>query len=89
MLTGFLRADGNLEVLGIITLSIEFYLGFTYLNPGKAYGQATVTLTVKVLFFSASVSATMTKTIGGSGDPTFGQAITASEWATYCDAFAA
>jgi hypothetical protein len=88
-LTGFLRADGNLEVLGIITLSIEFYLGFTYLNPGKAYGQATVTLTVKVLFFSASVSATMTKTIGGSGDPTFGQAITASEWATYCDAFAA
>jgi hypothetical protein len=88
-LTGFLRADGNLEVLGIITISIEFYLGFTYLQPGKAYGEATVTLTVKVLFFSASVSATMQKTLGGSGDPTFGQALTSSDWAAYCAAFAA
>jgi hypothetical protein len=88
-LTGFLKADGSLEVLGIITLSVEFYLGFTYLNPGKATGTASVTLTVKVLFFSATVSATMTKTIGGSGDPTFGEALTQNDWDTYCSAFAA
>ena len=49
-LTGFLRADGNLSVLGIISISMEFYLGFTYLDPGKAYGTATVSVSVSVLF---------------------------------------
>ena len=87
-LTGFLRADGNLSVLGIISISMEFYLGFTYLDPGKAYGTATVSLSVSVLFFSVSVSVTMQKTIGGSGDPDFKHALTAKNWATYCEAFA-
>ena len=87
-LTGFLQASGNLEVLGIISISIVFYLGFTYMDPGKCTGTATVTVTVKVLFFSASVSMTVTKTFGGSGDPTFAQAISAADWDTYCAAFA-
>jgi hypothetical protein len=87
-LTGFLRADGNLSVLGIISISMEFYLGFTYLDPGKAYGTATVSVSVSVLCFSVSVSVTMQKTIGGSGDPDFKQALTHKNWTTYCEAFA-
>ena len=87
-LTGFLQASGNLEVLGIISISIVFYLGFTYQNPGKCTGTCTVTVTVKVLIFSASVSMTVTKSFGGGGDPTFAQAISASDFATYCAAFA-
>ena len=87
-LTGFLRADGNLSVLGIISISMEFYLGLTYLDPGKAYGTATVSVSVKVLFFSVSASVTMQKTLGGSGDPDFKQALTAKNWKTYCEAFA-
>jgi len=87
-LTGFLQASGNLEVLGIISISIVFYLGFTYMDPGKCYGTATVTVTVKVLFFSASVSMTVTKTFGGGGDPTFAEAISQANWDTYCAAFA-
>jgi hypothetical protein len=87
-LTGFLRADGNLSVLGIITLSMEFYLGFTYLDPGQAYGEATVTVSISVLFFSKSVSATMKKTIGGGSDPDFAQAISMADWDIYCEAFA-
>jgi hypothetical protein len=87
-LTGFLKADGSLEVLGILTISVELYLGFTYLSPGKAYGEASVTLSVKFLCFSASVTATYQKRIGGSGDPTFGQAISQTDWNTYCGAFA-
>jgi hypothetical protein len=87
-LTGFLRADGNLSVLGIISISMEFYLGLTYLDPGKAYGTATISVSVKVLFVSVSVSVTMQKTIGGSGDPDFRQALTAQNWTTYCEAFA-
>jgi hypothetical protein len=86
-LTGFLQASGNLEVLGIISISIVFYLGFTYLDPGKCYGTASVTVTVKVLFFSASVSMTVTKTFGGGGDPAFAQAISQADWDNYCDAF--
>lgn len=86
-LTGFLRADGNLSVLGIINISMEFYLGLTYLDPGQAYGTATVTVEVSVLCFSKSISVTMTKTIGG-GDPTFCQAITQRDWQDYCLAFA-
>ena len=87
-LTGFLRADGNLSVLGIITISMEFYLGLTYLDPGKAYGTATISVSVSVLFVSVSVGVTMQKTIGGSGDPDFKQALTEKNWATYCEAFA-
>jgi hypothetical protein len=87
-LTGFLRADGNLSVLGIISISMEFYLGLTYLDPGKAYGTASVSVSVSVLFFSVSVTVTMQKTIGGSGDPDFKQALTQENWTTYCEAFA-
>jgi hypothetical protein len=87
-LTGFLRADGNLSVLGIITLSMEFYLGLTYQNPGQAYGEATVTVSISVLFFSKSVSASMRKTFGGGSDPDFAQAISMADWDTYCEAFA-
>ena len=87
-LTGFLRADGNLSVLGIISISMEFYLGLTYLDPGKAYGTASVSVSVSVLFVSVSVSVTMQKTIGGSGDPSFRQALTEKNWTTYCEAFA-
>ena len=83
-LTGFLRADGNLSVLGIISISMEFYLGLTYLSPGKSYGTATVSVSVSVLFVSVSVGVTMQKTIGGSGDPDFKQALTAKNWAEYC-----
>jgi len=86
-LTGFLRADGNLSVLGIISISMEFYLGLTYLNPGDAYGTATISVSVSVLFVSVSVSVTMQKTIGGS-DPDLRQALTKANWTTYCEAFA-
>jgi hypothetical protein len=87
-LTGFLRADGNLSVLGIIQVSMEFYLAFTYLDPGQCYGTATVSLCISVLFFSISVSATMTKTFGGGSDPDFADAISQTDWDTYCAAFA-
>lgn len=87
-LTGFLRADGNLSVLGIITMSMEFYLGLTYLDPGQCYGEATVSVSISVLFFSASVSATMQKTFGGGSDPDFADAISQADWDTYCGAFA-
>ena len=41
-LTGYLRMGGYLSVLGIISISIEFYLGFTYRakgSGGEAWGR--------------------------------------------------
>ena len=89
-LTGYLRAGGSLDVLGLISASVEFYLGFTYFfgPPCSIAGEATITIEVHVLFFSASVSATLHREFG---DPTisFAQLIGPTDWDDYCDAFAA
>jgi hypothetical protein len=89
-LTGYLRAGGSLEVLGLISASIEFYLGFTYYfgPPCKIAGEATITIEVHVLMFSASVSASLRREFG---DPviSFADLIGPGDWNQYCDAFAA
>jgi hypothetical protein len=91
-LTGFFQASGNLEVLGIISISIVFYLGLTYQDDaGKsaAYGTASVSVSVSVLFISVSVTLTVTKQIYGSDPPIpFTAAITATDWSDYCASFA-
>jgi hypothetical protein len=88
-LTGFLRASGKLTFLGIVAISVDFHLGLSYLDPGKAYGEASVTVNISVLFFSKSVTANCRKTIGGGGDPTFAALMTRTDWGHYVKAFAA
>jgi hypothetical protein len=95
-LTGYLRAGGSANVLGLITVSVEFYLGFTYYFPiagppavpCKIAGEASVTVEVDVLFFSASVSLSFRREFS---DPTisFADVIGPADWDEYCDAFAA
>ena len=89
-LTGYLRAGGSLDVLGLISASVEFYLGFTYFfgPPCSIAGEATVTIEVHVLFFSASVSASLRREFS---DPqiSFADLIGPADWDTYCDSFAA
>ncbi len=89
-LTGYLRAGGSLDVLGIISASVEFYLGFTYYfgPPCKIAGEATVTIEVHVLFFSASVHASLRREFS---DPriSFTDLIAPADWDYYCDSFAA
>jgi len=92
-LTGYFRANGSLSVLGIITVSLEFYLGLTYASKGISphggalWGQAKLTVKIEILFFSTSVSISMEREFAGS-DPTFRQLVAPSAWAQYCDAFA-
>jgi hypothetical protein len=87
-LTGYVRAGGSLMVLGIITITMEFYLGLSY-SDGKAWGEVRVTVKVEVVCFSVSVSVTMRKTFAGSsGDPPFRQLMPPSRWAAYCAKFA-
>ncbi|HEX6682860.1 MAG TPA: hypothetical protein VF062_08700, partial [Candidatus Limnocylindrales bacterium] len=92
VITGYVRAVGKLDVLGLIHVSIEFYLGLTYLKEtgkqGRVQGVATLSVRVEVLCFSKTVSVTMRKEFSAGPDPTFGQQITAGDWSTYCAAFA-
>jgi hypothetical protein len=92
-LTGYFRAYGSLSVLGIITVSLEFYLGLTYASKnmtphgGTLWGQASLKVKIEILFFSVSVSVSMEREFAGS-DPKFRELLGADDWSQYVDAFA-
>jgi type VI protein secretion system component Hcp len=90
-LSGYLRVGGQMSVLALITVSVEFNLSFTYDSATeKAYGRATLTVQVEVVFFSASVELTVEKAFGGQGgDPKFIEMFTSAPvWKEYATAFA-
>jgi hypothetical protein len=65
---GFVRVTGQLEVLGIISISAELILSITYdTASGEATGTATLKAHFSVFGFGASVEITMTKSFAGSG----------------------
>jgi hypothetical protein len=90
-LTGYVRAGGSLKILGLVTLSLEFYLSLTYVSPphpGKTTGEASMTVKIEVACFSASKTLTVRKQFGGhGGDPTMAQMITQGQYNEYCGAF--
>ena len=93
-LTGYFRCGGYLSVLGLISISLEFYLAFTYRDKGggrnEIWGQASLTVSVKVLCFSASVKLSIEKRFAGpAGDPTLEQVLSPDDWQAYCLAYAA
>ncbi len=95
-LTGYLRIRGEVDVLGLISASIELYMALTYaFDTGKMIGEATIKISVHVLFFSASVSVHAKRQFAGSnGDPTVRQMLlvdaggNSAVWDDYCAAFA-
>ncbi|HEV2863512.1 MAG TPA: hypothetical protein VGX48_21035 [Pyrinomonadaceae bacterium] len=92
--TAYVRANGVLEVLSLIAISTEFYLGLSYSKVGPSnrfWGQASVTVEVEVAFFSKSVSMTVEREFaGGDGDPTFQQLMSEKQYVEeYRAAFAA
>jgi hypothetical protein len=95
-LTGYFRLRGEVDVLGLISASIELYLSLAYeFDTGKMAGQATITVEVKVFVFSGSVQIhAERKFAGANGDPSFLQVMgaesgTSPAWSEYCNAFAA
>jgi len=70
-LYGFVRAAGALRVIGLITVSLQFYLGLGYeKRDGKtlAVGEAILTVEIEVMFFSVSVDLHYRKEFEGSSD---------------------
>ncbi len=64
--SGYLRAGGSLSVLGLITISAEFYMSLNY-DDGRVWGQASLTVEVEVLFFSKTVCITVEREFAGGG----------------------
>lgn len=89
-LTGYFRCGGEVSVLGIVSISIEFYISFTYTEEGKCSGKASLTISIEILFFSFSKTLTVERGFGGqSGDPVFKQVMpTHNYWESYALAFA-
>ena len=92
-LTGYLRLNGHLSILGLISLSLEFYLAFVaVIYQGKVQkleGQATLKVKVEVLFFSKTVSVSVRRELkGADADPKFIEMIEPDDWQEYCLAFA-
>ena len=94
-LTGYFRLRGEVDVLGLISASIELYLELVYnFTTGKMVGRARITVEVEVLCFSASVSIEAERQFAGSnGDPSLRDVVmeddgSAPAWDDYLLAFA-
>lgn len=95
-LAGYFRLRGEVDVLSLISASIELYLELRYeFATGKMVGSASLTIKVEVLFFSTSVTIRAERRFAGSnGDPTFLEVMglepdgTSPAWSEYCLAFA-
>ncbi|MYS84829.1 hypothetical protein [Embleya scabrispora] len=91
-LTGYLRCGGYLSVLGIVSITVEFYLALTYHKDNgicEVVGQGSITVSVRVAFFSKSVSLALERRFAGSaGDPSFADCMDPDDWDEYCLAFA-
>jgi hypothetical protein len=67
VLAAYLRAAGSLNVLGLITVSVVFYLELSYESESNSlYGTASVTVEIDLLFFSKSVTLTVERRLAGS-----------------------
>jgi hypothetical protein len=95
-LTGYLRIRGEVDVLSLISASIELYLALEYFTADdKLVGEASLKITVEVLFFSGSVTVKARRVFAGSnGDPTVRDMLLvdagggSTVWADYLSAFA-
>ncbi|HYN67036.1 MAG TPA: hypothetical protein VES93_09120, partial [Ornithinibacter sp.] len=94
-LTGYFRLRGEVDVLGLISASIELYMELVYnFDTGKMIGRARITVEVEVLCFSASVTIEAERQFAGSnGDPSLREVVmeadgTAPAWDDYLLAFA-
>lgn len=69
-LCGYVRASGELSILGLITQSLDIYVQVCWQsNPNRVYGSATITVEISMLFFSVSVDVTAEYTFLGSENP--------------------
>ncbi|WP_030412484.1 hypothetical protein [Streptomyces sp. NRRL S-1448] len=93
-LTGYLRCGGYLSVLGVVSVSVEFYLQLTYVKDSdkhttEVFGAGSLCVSVQVAVFTKSVTLSLQRRFGGSpADPGFADCVEPADWDRYCLAFA-
>ncbi|MCB4771562.1 hypothetical protein LGR54_23405 [Ancylobacter sp. Lp-2] len=89
-LTGYVRVGGEVTILAIVSISIEFMLSLSYYPAQRvAKGVAKVTVSVRVAFISKSVSFSVERSFeAGSRHLSIAEAMGAGDWADYAEAFA-
>jgi hypothetical protein len=88
-LSGYLKCGGALEVLGLVCISIEFYMSLNYEEERNlVWGEATLTLKIDVLFFSKTIELTVRREFAHSDHYFFADTVTDTDWTDYCNAFA-
>jgi len=92
LLAGYVRFYGCVELLALISISVEFYMELAYSKP-YAVGSARLTVMVRVLAFSKSVTLSVERRFSTSDshglalEPGAGATITRDQWREYCLAF--
>jgi hypothetical protein len=74
LVTGYLRAGGELTILQVVSLHVELYLGLTYASADGQqiiWGEASLTVEVALAFMHKSVTLTMRRqfVVGGQRPP--------------------
>jgi hypothetical protein len=91
-LTGFVDIGGEVSVLGLISISLDLNLSLSWEHSPSGDvidGKATMTVSVHVLFFSASVQISVERSFkAGGGDPQIWQLVDQDQWRRYAAAFA-
>ena len=97
-LSAFVRVGGEIEVLGIVGVSVDVYVALSYSpSPGRLgvmRGEAGLTLAVHVLMFSKSITLALSCSFDiASGDidvrsRSFARMLTTQNWVEYCGAYA-
>ncbi len=68
LLTGYLRCWGELDILGLISISAEFYLAFTYDSArNSCRGQAKLTVKIEILFFEKTFTLSVEREFRNQG----------------------
>ena len=87
LFSAYIRMVGKVSVLGLISVTVEFYLALEYLvDQDKLFGIAALKVKVKIAFFSKTVTLEVRREFKGS-DPTFRQTLALPDWQAYCDAY--
>lgn len=68
--SAYLRLRGELDVLGIISASLEFYLGLTYKSADRMYGEAILTVSIDLFIFSGEVEVSCRRELKRGGGST-------------------
>ena len=88
-LTGYLRMAGELNVLAIVRLSLEFNMALTHnTSTNTTEGICQLTVEIEILVFSASVSMTVRREFSEPTLLPFRDMMSETDWSDYCSAFA-